>query len=124
MASTWLPFGDLGPEIIWNSFGVRRRAAGFSAMVGPSLDRVRVSLGGATASGGNDDRIKRLEEQVAHLMRAVEDLSDGGSPREIDRLTRLTGMLAEREAGESGLETQASVRPHIGEVSTVDRFMS
>lgn len=61
------------------------------------------------------DRIEGLEERVAHLMRAVEDLSDvvASQAREIDRLTRLTGMLAEREASrESGLEApEASVRP-------------
>ena len=61
------------------------------------------------------DRIERLEERVAHLMRAVEDLSDvvASQAREIDRLTRLTRMLAEREAArESGLEApDANVRP-------------
>ena len=61
------------------------------------------------------DRIEGLEERVAHLMRAVEDLSDvvASQAREIDRLTRLTGMLAEREASrESGLGApEASVRP-------------
>ena len=61
------------------------------------------------------DRIEGLEERVAHLMRAVEDLSDvvASQAREIDRLTRLTGMLAEREAArEAGLETpEANVRP-------------
>ena len=61
------------------------------------------------------DRIEGLEERVAHLMRAVEDLSDvvASQAQEIDRLTRLTGMLAEREAArESGLEApEANVRP-------------
>ena len=46
------------------------------------------------------DRIEGLEERVAHLLRAVDDLSDrvhaqGG---EIDRLTRRVAMLMEREA--------------------------
>ena len=57
-----------------------------------------------------------LEERVAHLMRAVEDLSDvvtrqGG---EIARLTRLVGFLAEREAErEAGAAeaAPANVRP-------------
>ena len=61
------------------------------------------------------DRIEGLEERVAHLMRAVEDLSDvvASQAREIDRLTRLTRMLAEREAARDlGLEApEASVRP-------------
>lgn len=46
------------------------------------------------------DRIERLEERFAHLTRAVEDLSDvvARQAAEIDRLTRLTRLLAEREA--------------------------
>jgi SlyX protein len=46
------------------------------------------------------DRIESLEERIAHLTRAVEDLSDvvARQAGEIDRLTRLTRMLAEREA--------------------------
>lgn len=46
------------------------------------------------------DRIEILEERIAHLTRAVEDLSDVVSRQsaEIDRLTRLTHLLAEREA--------------------------
>ena len=41
-----------------------------------------------------------LEERVAHLIRAVEDLSDvvARQAAEIDRLTRLVTMLAQREA--------------------------
>jgi SlyX protein len=41
-----------------------------------------------------------VEERVAHLTRMVEDLSDvvAAQAREIDRLSRLTGLLAEREA--------------------------
>jgi SlyX protein len=44
--------------------------------------------------------ITALEERIAHLMRAVDDLSDivASQGREIDRLTRLTEMLALREA--------------------------
>ncbi|MEF3047944.1 SlyX family protein [Pseudotabrizicola sp. L79] len=46
------------------------------------------------------DRTALLEERVAHLTRAVEDLSDvvAGQRKEIDRLTRLVGLLVEREA--------------------------
>ncbi len=46
------------------------------------------------------DRIEILEERIAHLTRAVEDLSDVVAQQagEIDRLTRLTRLLAEREA--------------------------
>lgn len=42
-----------------------------------------------------------LEERIAHLMRAVEDLSDvvARHSAEIDRLARLNHLLMEREAG-------------------------
>jgi len=41
-----------------------------------------------------------LEEKVAHLMRAVDDLSDvvASHAKEIERLTRLVTLLVEREA--------------------------
>lgn len=41
-----------------------------------------------------------LEERVAHLMRAVDDLSDvvTGQAKELERLTRLVQLLVEREA--------------------------
>jgi SlyX protein len=41
-----------------------------------------------------------LEERIAHLTRAVDDLSDivAHQGRALDKLTRLTGLLAEREA--------------------------
>lgn len=56
-----------------------------------------------------------LEEKLAHLIRAVDDLSDvvARQAGEIDRLTRLTRMLAEREAArEAGQEApEANVRP-------------
>ncbi|WP_172328794.1 SlyX family protein [Mangrovicoccus sp. HB161399] len=41
-----------------------------------------------------------LEEKIAHLERMVADLSDEVARRgkEIDRMSRLVGMLAEREA--------------------------
>jgi len=53
-----------------------------------------------------------LEERIAHLIRAVDDLSDvvAAQQREIDRLTRLTEMLALREAEreEAGIEAPAA----------------
>jgi SlyX protein len=62
------------------------------------------------------DRTDELEERIAHLTRAIEDLSDvvTRQAREVDRLTRLTAMLAareaEREAGR-GEAPGADVRP-------------
>lgn len=46
------------------------------------------------------DRVEVLEERVAHLIRAVDDLSDVLARREteLDRLSRLVAMLVEREA--------------------------
>jgi len=46
------------------------------------------------------DRIEALETLVAHLNRAVDDLSDvvARQSREIDILLRRVGMLMEREA--------------------------
>jgi SlyX protein len=46
------------------------------------------------------DRTQAIEERIAHLTRAVDDLSDvvARQTAEIDRLTRLTRLLAEREA--------------------------
>ena len=59
--------------------------------------------------------VEMLEERVAHLMRGVEDLSDvvATQGREIDRLTRLVGLLAEREAEREAAGDPASpnVRP-------------
>ena len=45
-------------------------------------------------------RIEDLEERIAHLTRAVEDLSDivRAQGLQLDRLTHRTGMLMEREA--------------------------
>lgn len=56
------------------------------------------------------DRITALEEQVAHLTRTVEELSDvlARQDGEIDRLTRRVGMLMTREA-EREAETGDSV---------------
>lgn len=55
------------------------------------------------------DRTEALEERVAHLMRAVDDLSEvvAGQAREIDRLVRLTRLLAEREAEREALGREA-----------------
>ena len=43
---------------------------------------------------------EKLEERVAHLIRAVDDLSDivTAQGREINRLSRLVQLLVEREA--------------------------
>lgn len=59
--------------------------------------------------------VLHLEERIAHLTRAVEDLSDvvARQAKELDRLTRLVGMLAEREAEREGMggAPEANVRP-------------
>ncbi len=56
--------------------------------------------------------ITELQIRIAHLIRAVDDLSDmvAVQGREIDRLTRLTEMLAQREAQreEAGLDAPAA----------------
>ena len=61
------------------------------------------------------DKVDQLEERVAHLIRAVEDLSDivARQGTEIDRLTRLVTMLAAREAEreDAGEAPSASQRP-------------
>ena len=62
------------------------------------------------------DRVGGIEERVAHLQRAVDDLSDvvSAQAREIDRLTRLVGLLVEREAERedgAGAAPAANVRP-------------
>lgn len=46
------------------------------------------------------DRIMALEERIAHLMRAQEELSDvvARQAQEITRLERRVGLLLEREA--------------------------
>ncbi len=48
----------------------------------------------------DESRIERLEETLAHLMRANEDLSAvvASQQSEITRLMRRVGMLIEREA--------------------------
>ena len=58
--------------------------------------------------------IQALEERIAHLTRAVDDLSDvvARQQREVDRLTRLVGLLTEREAErEAQGMPEANVRP-------------
>lgn len=55
------------------------------------------------------------EERIAHLTRAVDDLSDvvARQAKELDRLTRLVGLLAEREAEREGMggSPEANVKP-------------
>ncbi len=62
-----------------------------------------------------EERITRLEEQVAHLTRVTEDLSDviARQEAEITRLTRRMSMLMEREAERELQEggTRAAGRP-------------
>ncbi len=61
------------------------------------------------------DRTEDLEERIAHLTRAVEDLSDvvARQSKDLDRLLRLTQLLAEREAERegNGQVPEANVRP-------------
>ena len=56
-----------------------------------------------------------LEERIAHLTRAMDDLSDvvARQQRELDRLTRRVGLLTEREAEREahGGTPEANVRP-------------
>jgi SlyX protein len=57
-----------------------------------------------------------LEERIAHLIRAVDDLSDmvARQEREITRLTRIVGLLSEREAereAEAGTIPLADQKP-------------
>lgn len=62
------------------------------------------------------DRVERLEERVAHLMAAVEDLSDmvARQGREIEGLERRVRLLLEREAARDsalGETPEANARP-------------
>lgn len=63
-------------------------------------------------------RADALEERIAHLMRAVEDLSDvvAAQSREIDRLAARVGLLlvreAEREASAAGQPLANQRPPH------------
>lgn len=59
---------------------------------------------------------EQIEERLAHMMRAVDDLSDvvARQAKEIDRLSRLVQLLAEREAEREAMAADgpaANVRP-------------
>lgn len=58
------------------------------------------SIEGKMTNEIEQGRIERLEEQVAFLTRASDELSEvvARQGREIDRLTRHVGLLMEREA--------------------------
>ena len=62
---------------------------------------VPARVGQQDFAGDSMDRMAAIEEGLAHLMRAVEDLSDvvARQSGEINRLTRLNHLLMEREAG-------------------------
>lgn len=62
---------------------------------------VAARVGRQVCEGALMDRMAAIEERLAHLMRAVEDLSDvvARQSGEIDRLSRLNHLLMEREAG-------------------------
>ena len=60
--------------------------------------------------------MEKLEERVAHLIRTVDELSDvvAGQQKEITRLSRLVGLLVEREAEREAMAGEApaaNVRP-------------
>lgn len=62
------------------------------------------------------ERLDAVEERLAHLIRAVEDLSDvvAGQAKEIERLTRRVQMLMEREAEREAMglgSAEANVPP-------------
>ena len=64
----------------------------------------------------SETRLVKLEEQVAHLTRVVEDLSDvvARQEREIARLQARVGMLVAREAereADGGTVPLADQRP-------------
>lgn len=59
---------------------------------------------------------EQIEERMAHLIRAVDDLSDvvARQAKEIDRLSRLVQLLVEREAEREAMAGDgpaANVRP-------------
>ena len=56
------------------------------------------------------ERLERAEEEIAHLRRAVDDLSDviAGQAREIDLLTRRVALLMKR-AVEAEAETSGGI---------------
>jgi SlyX protein len=60
--------------------------------------------------------LTRLEEQIAHLTRVTDDLSEvvARQEREIARLSRIVGLLAEREVereAEGGTVPLADQKP-------------
>jgi SlyX protein len=60
--------------------------------------------------------LEKLEERVAHLIRTVDELSDvvAGQQKEITRLSRLVGLLVERQAEREAMAGEApaaNVRP-------------
>jgi len=61
------------------------------------------------------DKARAHEERIAHLTRAVDDLSDmvTRQGRELDRLERLVGLLVDREAEReaTGGSGEANVKP-------------
>ncbi len=66
-----------------------------------------------------NERVERLEEQVAHLIRMVEDLSDvvARQERELAMAVRRVGLLLEREAereadGSGGIPLADQRPPH------------
>ncbi len=72
----------------------------------------RAASGCGGMNGGQMDRFEAMEERIAHLIRGVDDLSDvvARQSKELDRLMRLTQMLAEREAHREtdGMEAPAA----------------
>lgn len=59
------------------------------------------------------DRDRMLEERIAHLMRAVEDVSDivARQAREIEALTHRVGLLMQRSAAPEEGATFTDERP-------------
>lgn len=53
--------------------------------------------------------MEKLEERVAHLIRTVDEMSDivAAQQKEIARLSRLVGLLAEREAEREAMAGEA-----------------
>ena len=60
------------------------------------------------------DRVQVLEERVAHLMRAVEDLSDVAARQAREMLERRVRLLMERAAEQEAMDgsaPEANVKP-------------
>lgn len=64
------------------------------------------------------ERLVALEERLAHLTRAVEDMSDimAAQGREIDTLTRRVALLLQREA-----EREAAEGEGLGAIPLADQ---